>query len=171
MKKPNQIVAVRSVASALALSVTVAVAVTVALATIAPATAQNLQTKNVIQKYSVDFVPEFKRTVVSQTGNAQLGNIDVAVDFASFGDNAEELTDAAAQLFHVKGALMALNKSPAARPEIERKFKTIVMVLNADASKRSMSLKNGTFTLVNTSYKTGKYFSSSDIQRYLEKAL
>jgi hypothetical protein len=133
--------------------------------------AQSLETRAEIAKYSRDYIPEFQSSIASQSGNAKLGNIAVNVDFESFGDNKTELENAARQLFHFKGAVLFLNKNPAARAAIESKIKGIKIVLVPDAKAKKISFKNGVVTMASSSYELGKFHSSEDIKTFLLKSL
>ena len=133
--------------------------------------AQSLETKAEIAKYSKDYIPEFTSSIVSQSGNAKLGEIAVNMDFQSFGDNKTELENAARQLFHLKGAVLFLNKNATAREAIESKIKSIKIVLVPDVKSKKMTFKNGTLTMASNSYDLGKFHSSEDIKKFLLKNL
>jgi hypothetical protein len=144
---------------------------TIGLATASTVLAQSLETKAEIAKYSRDYIPEFKSSIVSQSGNKNLGNIAVNIDFDSFGDNKTELENAARQLFHFKGAILFLNKNPTARAAIESKIKSISIVLVPDAKAKKLTFKNGVVTMASNSYDIGKFHTSEDIKKLLLKSL
>lgn len=133
--------------------------------------AQSLGMKAEIAKYSRDYIPEFTSSIVSQSGNAKLGQIAVNMDFQSFGDNKPELENAARQLFHAKGAILFLNKDATARAAIESKIKAIKIVLVPDVKSKNMTLQNGTLTMASNSFDLGKFHSSEDIKKFLLKNL
>lgn len=133
--------------------------------------AQSLETKAEIAKYSRDYIPEFTSSIVSQSGNAKLGQIAVNMDFQSFGDNKTELENAARQLFHFKGAVLFLNKDATARAAIEGKIKAIKIVLVPDVKSKKMTFKNGTLTMASNSYDLDKFHTSEDIKKFLLKNL
>ncbi|WP_373541222.1 hypothetical protein [Chamaesiphon sp.] len=133
--------------------------------------AQSLATRAEIAKYSKDYIPEFKSSIVGQSGNEKLGAIDVNMNFDSFGDNKTELENAARQLFHFKGAILFLNKNPTARAAIESKIKSIEIALVPDAKAKKMTFKNGVVTMASSSYDLGKFHTSEDIKKFLLKSL
>ena len=144
---------------------------TIGLAAGSTVLAQSLETKAEIAKYSKDYIPEFKSSIVGQSGNEKLGNIAVNMDFESFGDNKTELENAARQLFHFKGAILFLNKNPTARTAIESKIKSISIVLVPDAKANKLTFKNGVVTMASSSYDLGKFYTSEDIKTFLLKSL
>ena len=148
-----------------------AVTTTIGLATGSTVLAQSLATKAEIAKYAKDYIPEFKSSIVGQSGNQNLGNIAVNMDFESFGDNKTELENAARQLFHFKGAILFLNKNPTARAAIETKIKSISIVLVPDAKSNKLTFKNGVVTMASSSYDLGKFYTSEDIKKFLLKSL
>jgi hypothetical protein len=133
--------------------------------------AQSLATRAEIAKYSRDYIPEFKSSIVGQSGNENLGKIAIDMDFESFGDNKTELENAARQLFHAKGTLLFLNKNPTARAAIESQIKSIKIVLTPNAKANKMTLKNGVLTLASSSYDLGNFYTSEDIKTFLLKKL
>lgn len=133
--------------------------------------AQSMATEREIAKFSSDYIPEFKSTIVSQSGNAKLGEIAVNVDFASFGDNKAELENAQRQLIHVKGSLLFLNKDTAAKARIERKFKKISIILVPSESQRSLAMSNGELIIKSNSFDLNQLYSSEDIKNFLLKKL
>lgn len=147
------------------------VIMTMGLATAPTVLAQSLETKAEIAKYSRDYIPEFKSSIVGQSGNKKLGDIAVNVDFGSFGDNKAELENASRQLFHFKGAILFLNKNPTARVAIESKIKSISIVLVPNAKANKLTFKNGVVTMASSSYDIGKFHTSEDIKNFLLKSL
>ncbi len=133
--------------------------------------AQSMATEREIAKYSTDYIPEFKSTIVNQSGNAKLGEIAVNVDFASFGDNKTELENGQRQLIHVKGALLFLNKDAVSKARIERKFKKISIILVSSESQRSLAMSNGELIIKSNSFDLNKLYSSEDIKGFLLKKL
>jgi hypothetical protein len=137
---------------------------------ILPTMAQSLATEREIAKYSSDYIPEFKSSIVERTGNANLGKIDVSVDFASFGDNKSELESGQRQLIHVKGALMFLNKNATAKARIEQKLNKISLILVPNAAQRGMSMSNGTLIIKSDSF-SNKLHSSENVKEFLLQKL
>jgi hypothetical protein len=133
--------------------------------------AQSMATEREIAKYSTDYIPEFKSTIVNQSGNAKLGDIAVNVDFASFGDNKTELENGQRQLIHVKGALLFLNKNAVSKTRIEQKFKKISIILVPSESQRTLAMSNGELIIKSTSFDLNKLYSSEDIKDFLLKKL
>ena len=150
---------------------TIAIVSAVGLVNSQVVVAQSLATRAEIAKYAKDYIPEFKSSIVGQSGNEKLGKIAVDMDFDSFGDNKTELENAARQLFHFKGAALFLNQNPTARAAIESKIKSIKIVLVSDSQANKMTLKNGVMTLASSSYDLGKFHSSEDIKNFLLKSL
>jgi hypothetical protein len=143
----------------------------IGLATPSIVLAQSLETKAEIAKYSRDYIPEFKSSIVSQSGNKKLGDIAVNIDFESFGDNKSELENATRQLFHFKGAILFLNKNPTARAAIESKIKSISIVLVPNSKANKLTFKNGVVTMASSSYDIGKFHTSENIKEFLLKNL
>jgi hypothetical protein len=142
-----------------------------AMSAIAPTMAQSLATEQEIAKYSSDYIPEFKSTIVNQSSNPNLGKIDINVDFASFGDNKLELENGQSQLIHIKGALLFLNKNVAAKSRIEKKFKKINLILVPNSAQRGLSMSNGELIVKSDSFSSDKRYSSEDIKTFLLQKL
>ena len=147
------------------------VSILLAMTTIAPVMAQSLATEQEIAKYTSDYIPEFKSSIVERSGNANLGKIEVSVDFASFGDNKEELENGQRQLINVKGALLFLNKNPAARARIEKKLKKITIVLVPSKTQKGLSLSNGELIVKSNSFGLSDLQGSEDVKNFLLKKL
>jgi hypothetical protein len=148
----------------------IGLSILLAATTILPAMAQSLATEQEIAKYSSDYIPEFKSSIVERTGNANLGKIDVSVDFASFGDDKSELESGQRQLIHAKSALMFLNKNATAKTRIEQKLKKISLIMVPNAAQRGLSMSNGTLTIKSDSF-SNKVHSSENIKDFLMKKL
>ena len=129
--------------------------------------AQSLAAKQEIAKHTTDYLPEFKSSIVGQSGNANLGKIDVNVDFASFGNSKEELENGQRQLIHIKGALLFLNKNATARTEIEKQLKKIMIGLVSDPKQKGMSFKDGELVVKSNSFALGSLHGSEDVKKFL----
>ena len=137
------------------------------LCTAMPAGAQNLATQKIIAKYKADYVPEFKSSLAGRSGDPALANIDVDMDFASFGDNSADLDLAVRQLNMAKGAILFVAKDAAGKAAAEKGLKRIVVRKAAGASGRTVTLSGGTLTLAATSYELSDVIGSAEIQKLL----
>ncbi len=145
--------------------------ISLAIATIAPVMAQSLATEQEIAKYSSDYIPEFKSSIVERSGNSNLGKIDVSVDFASFGDNKAELENGQRQLINVKGALLFLNQNAAAKARIENKLKKITIILVPSNAQKGLSLSKGELIVKSDSFDLNRLHSSEVVKEFLLKKL
>ena len=143
----------------------------VALFATAPLFAQNMATKKVQAKYEADYIPEFKSSLAGRSGVAAFGEMAVAIDYASFGDDAAELDLAVRQLNMAKGAILDLARDAAAKDALTQKLKGIRIVKTADASGKKISMDAGTLVLATNSFDLRTLISSSEIKAFLEKSL
>jgi hypothetical protein len=133
--------------------------------------AQNLETKKAIANFKDNAIPDFKKSIVSMSKNEKLGEIQVEVDFGSFGNNAAEIDAAVSQLLHAKAALVSITRNAAAREEVEKQIKKIVIKFEADEAKRKASVSDASLLICSHSFSMSKLFSSVELERMLEKSL
>ncbi len=133
--------------------------------------AQTLAVKKIMAKYKTDYIPEFKSSLAARTNDPTLADIDVEIDFASFGDNAEELDLAVRELHQAKGAILFLAKDATGKEAIEKGLKKITIRKTLVASKKELNLSGGNLTLGTYSYDLRTMIPTSEIQAYLLKKL
>ena len=130
--------------------------------------AQSMGTKKIIAKYATDYIPEFKSSLAYRSNNPALANIDIVIDFASFGDNSADLDLAVRQMNMAKGAILFLAKDAVGKEAIEKGLKTITI---RKASNKAISYKGGNLTLAATDFELKNIIGTPEIQKFLEKNL
>ncbi len=140
------------------------------LAVAGGATAQSMAVKKVQAKYEADYIPEFKSSLASRSMIPALGNIDVMVDYASFGDDAAGLDLAVRELHQVKGALMQIAKDKAGSDAIQSKIKRVVIRKSA-ASAKGVKMQGSDLVVASDSFELNGMIATAAIQKYLEGAL
>jgi hypothetical protein len=147
------------------------VSILLAMTTISPTIAQSLATEQEIAKYSSDYIPEFKSSIVERSGNPNLGKIDISVNFSSFGDNKSELENGQRQLINVKGALLFLNNNTVAKARIENKLKKITIILVPSKAQKGLSLSKGELIVKSDSFDLNNLHNSEVVKEFLLKKL
>ncbi len=132
--------------------------------------AQSMAVKKVQAKYETDYIPEFKSSLAGRSMIPAMGNIDVMVDYASFGDDAAGLDLAVRELHQVKGALLQIAKDKVGAATIQSKIKRVV-IRKSDASAKGVKMSGSDLVVASNSFELNDMIASSAIQKYLEGAL
>ncbi len=132
--------------------------------------AQSMAVNKVKAKYEADYIPEFKSSLASRSMVPALGNIDVSVDYASFGDDAAGLDLAVRELHQIKGALMQIAKDKTGSESIQSKIKRVVIRKSA-ASDKGVKMQGSDLVVSSDSFELNGMIGTSAIQKYLEKTL
>ena len=132
--------------------------------------AQSMSVNKIKAKYEADYIPEFKSSLAARSVVPALGNIDVMVDYASFGDDAAGLDLAVRELHQVKGALLQIAKDKAGSEAIQSKIKRVV-IRKSDAASKGVKMQGSDLVVASDSFELRDMVETSAIQKYLEKTL
>ena len=132
--------------------------------------AQSMAVNKIKAKYEADYIPEFKSSLAARSMVPELANIDVMVDYASFGDDAAGLDAGVRELHQVKAALMQIAKDKAGSEAIQSKVKRVVL-RHSTAAAKGVKMQGTDLVVSSDSFELSGMIGSNDIQKYLEKTL
>ncbi len=132
--------------------------------------AQSMAVNKIKDKYETDYIPEFKSSLAARSMVPELANIDVMVDYASFGDDAAGLDAGVRELHMVKAALMQIAKDKAGSAAIQSKIKRVVL-RHSTAAAKGVKMQGSDLVVSSDSFELSGMIGSNEIQKYLEKVL
>ncbi len=132
--------------------------------------AQSMAVNKIKAKYETDYIPEFKSSLAARSMVEALGNINVMVDYASFGDDAAGLDAGVRELHQVKAAIMEIAKDKAGSEAVQKKIKRVVL-RHSTAAAKGVKMQGTDLVVSSDSFELSGMIGSNEIQKYLEKAL
>ena len=139
-----------------------------------------METKNEAQKLSLkakewiasikkDTLPEYKGKF--QELNPAYGQLEIIVDFSSFGSDDSELSYVMNQINNIyEGVKYLQGRSAVAKEELESQLKKVNIKMNKDESKRCAMFAGNELTVVSHSFYY-RYLTSTEITDAFENGL